>query len=217
MKVDTYIKENQVKYRAWMVEVSQSSYSPLDMAEFAIVSAGCGMERAIMGFTATRGVEGMLEVADTLDISGVFSPYNKASYIDRLRNDGHVLPHPGYREFRRENKLPGLGWAKVSFAACLADPFGSDIVCLDTHMLQMYGIEVKNHPRYFKSLRMYEEIEEVLLRDADTLGVEPFLYQWAAWDWKRGQAHPHGFLWENGYRDLQSSLFDEEDRCLQDS
>lgn len=159
-----YAIDNRSRYLHYLAEVEASPYGPLDMAEFAVISAHCNMERAIDGFLATRDPElDMRRIADRLDLWGVFAPYNKAAYIDRLRVDMAPLPHPDYRDFRRREKLPGLGFAKLSFAACLGDPFGCDIVCLDTHMLQMYDIPIAEHGRYFSSRARYESVEFKLL------------------------------------------------------
>lgn len=83
----------------------------------------------------------------------------------------------------------------------------SDVVCLDTHMLQLYN---SNGNVYRKPL-LYESIENTVVEEATTLQLPPFVYQWASWDWKRitfnGQkADDHSFLWRSGQTKFQISL-----------
>ena len=42
-----YVRENRERYETWLAEIETSPYGPLDMCEFAIISAHCAMEKAI--------------------------------------------------------------------------------------------------------------------------------------------------------------------------
>ena len=117
----------------------------------------------------------------------------KAANIIALRqewDEGMFVEGEAVR-VRREGGPRGLGPAKFSFAACLIAPFRNDMVCLDTHMLQMWG-----WPNNKPTLNQYEAVEDRVMWEADRANFPPFVYQWAVWDWKRGQAEAHEFLWE---------------------
>jgi hypothetical protein len=101
-------------------------------------------------------------------------------------------PVPDYYEYRNRVKLPGLGYSKHSFAACLIDPNGSSIICLDTHMAKCYNVKAR---KLFDSPNLYKRIEAQVLREAAALDLPPFVYQWATWDWQRGKVEDHNFLW----------------------
>ncbi len=214
-----YAYQNRNRYLEWIGNVDRSPYDAIDMMEWAIISAHTKFEPSYYGFKASRGVESMDAVADCLYREGVLAPNNKAAYIMDLRERclyGETpLPMADYREYRRTFKFKGLGHCKLSFGACLIDPFESDIVCLDTHMLQVflgYRPDAKEVNRIYKKLELYESIEETVIAEARDTGLPAFAYQWAVWDWKRAKydhlpPSNHSFLWEGGATQEQLPLF----------
>ena len=158
------------------------------------------------------------DIANALDTAGVLAPRHKAAYIWAARvavEDGRPLPAVDYREYREAVKWSGLGYCKLSFAACLIDPFGSDILCLDTHMLQVY-LGYRPSPRevhrLYRNISDYSYIESIVVLEADEVGLPPFAYQWAVWCWKRAKIDllppdSHDFLWAGGRRQYQLPLF----------
>ena len=49
----------------------------------------------------------------------------------------------------------GLGIAKVSFALELIYPCNAQVVCLDTHMFQLYGLDQTKHARHYPALERH--------------------------------------------------------------
>jgi hypothetical protein len=213
-----YANAKAGQYLEWLQHVDESPWSAYDKIEFAIISAHTKMDNAINGWLASRNWTGLDELADTLYAHGVLAPYHKAAYIstalEQIR-DGTPLPRPDFREWRRDYKLSGLGYCKASFAACLVAPFESDIVCLDTHMLQVYFDErptAKTVASVYRSLPKYEGIENHIRWEAEQVGLPPFAYQWAVWDWKRAKVdhippENHSFLWRGGRDTYQLPMF----------
>ena len=204
-----YADAHFAQYTEWCAQVGDSPYSPRDKLEWAIITAHCPFDKSVAGFLATRNILGLQPLAVALAQSGVMAAGNKAAYITQLRNGDWQTPRPDYRAHRRSNKLPGLGHCKLSFAACLIDPFGADVVCLDTHMLACYGGQVA---KCYRSLAAYEAVEDEVLAEANVVGMPPFAYQWAIWDWwrcKTKQVSPqnHSFLWRAGPTAGQLPLF----------
>ncbi len=214
-----YAHANRAKYLHWIDEVDKSPYSAVDKMEWAIISAHTQFEPSLNGFKATRGLDGLDEVAQGLFEQGVLAPNNKASYIMDLRERclyGETpLPMPDYHEYRRTFKFKGLGHCKLSFGACLVDPYESDIICLDTHILQVflgYRPDANEVNRIYKNLDLYTSIESEVLSEARDCGLPPFAYQWAVWDWKRAKydhlpPSDHSFLWRSGSNQEQLPLF----------
>lgn len=137
-----YAHANTQRYLDWCGELDNSPYDAIDKMEWAIISAHCKFQVSLDGFKATRGVEDYWGLAEALYSQGVLAPGNKADYImdlrDRCLYGETPLPESCYKAYRREYKFRGLGHCKLSFGACLIDPLGSNIVCLDTHILQVY-------------------------------------------------------------------------------
>ena len=196
-----YAHQNKAQYEDWTARVADTPYSAVELMELAIISAHTQFEPMVDGFKATRNAETIDEVADCLYREGVIASHNKAAYIMDVRErcifGDTPLPEADYRDYRREFKFKGLGHAKLSFAACLIDPQGSDIICLDTHMIEVYrGVKGSSNEgrRAISTLARYEAIEDLVLTEAEEVGLTPFAYQWAVWDWKRGTPEPHSFL-----------------------
>ncbi len=214
-------KEFADKYRAryynWLRNVLDSPHSGMDKVEFAIISAHTPMSAAIDGFLATRHDCDSQEYADTLNDNGVLASYAKTAHVWESREliiDGMPLPD-GSQEHRETHKLPGLGICKSSFAACLINPLESQVVCLDTHMLQVL---MERRPtkqevsRVYRRLDVYSELEDQLRIEAHEVDMPVFAYQWAVWDWKRlwsdhKTPEDHSFLWESGRSTYQLPMF----------
>lgn len=204
-----YAHHNTPRYLDWCGELEASPYDAIEKMEWAIISAHCKFQISLSGFKATRGMDGLQELADALYNEGVLAPGNKAAYIldlrDRCLYGDTPLPESCYQVYRRNYKFQGLGHCKLSFGACLIDPLGSNIVCLDTHILQVYlgyRPQLKEVNRIYRRLDLYESIELQLLTEAREVGLPAFAYQWAVWDWKRAKydllpPSDHSFLWRN--------------------
>ena len=192
-----YAAERRDTYLEWCTAVAAGPASDLDRMEFALISAHCPFDRAVAGWYATRGVDDLEELVLMLEETSVLFARNKAANICYLRDEPRFLAPP-YKELRRTLKLPGLGYCKFSFAMCLIDPLRSDVVCLDTHMLQaMLGYKpgVNETQRFYQNLKRYEGLEATVLQEAASLDMPPFAFQWSVWDHQRGYATNHSFLW----------------------
>lgn len=98
----------------------------------------------------------------------------------------------GWRD-RLIKEVTGLARAKASFAVCLADPLGSDVICLDRHMCRLMLGYV---PTGRIPTGRYDRAERKLLTLARAYKVPPFAVQWCLWDAVRGSIEPHASLWE---------------------
>lgn len=96
----------------------------------------------------------------------------------------YPLRGEGLRDCRnRLAKLTtGVKHAKVSFALEMAFPFNREVVCLDTHILQLYGIRESIAPA------LYEKLESHWCETCVELQVPPVIARHIIWDRIRGES-----------------------------
>lgn len=90
-------------------------------------------------------------------------------------------------EFRNRimNKLFGLGLAKTSFALEMCYPLATACVCLDTHMLDLYGLSDKKSKA--NNIQAYIKMEKHWGMEATKLGLSPYVARCMFWDEKQNQ------------------------------
>ena len=210
-----WCQDRSARYLEWAGEVARGPFSPEDKLEFAIISAHTPQSYAIAGFLATRFHFTRDAVYAGLRRTGVFAPGVKAQRIVMLRRRVRAgelgIPKAPFKEWREkdaEHHIEGLGICKLSFGLALSAPLESDVVCLDTHLCREYGVPFA----WTRRLANYASVEARLRGEARVVGLPPFAYQWAVWDYvrlrDRGQApDDHSFLWQGGARQTQPALF----------
>lgn len=87
---------------------------------------------------------------------------------------------------RVEKKLYGLGPAKTAFAIEMCYPLECRTVCLDTHMLQLYGYDTKDVGKA-NSGKKYKEIEYHWLKCCEKNEIEPYMARCLFWDQRQMQ------------------------------
>lgn len=99
-------------------------------------------------------------------------------------------PWPAYRDRLKEVTL-GLGHAKTSFFLELVFPNEAEIVCGDTHQLQLYGLRGNSSP----TPAIYDFVESHWVLECRKLGLAPVASRWALWDLKQG--HTDSRYWSH--------------------
>ena len=94
----------------------------------------------------------------------------------------------------------GLGHAKSSFAVELTYPNDSGVACIDTHLLQSYGLKGNSSP----GERTYGYIEAHWAAECRRLGLAPVAARWYLWDRKQGKSDSRywSYCLEGGKPDL---------------
>ena len=88
-----------------------------------------------------------------------------------------------YRD-RLNNRLKGIGITKVSFTLEMCFPNEAEVVCLDTHMMQLYGMkEVRNSGALKK---VYENNEQDWINRSKNVNTAPYIARCMFWDAKQG-------------------------------
>lgn len=91
-------------------------------------------------------------------------------------------PWTDWREARLA-EIYGIGRAKVSFALEMCFPTECRVVCLDTHIQQLYGLS----PNSALSRGFYEEIESHWLEVCRAMSYPPAIVRHILWDRRQGK------------------------------
>jgi len=84
----------------------------------------------------------------------------------------------GFRN-RIEKNIKGLGMAKSSFAVEMIYPDEAEVVCLDTHLFQAYGLNQTKHARQYGSL------ENHWVKNSARKNLPPYIARCIYWDRKQ--------------------------------
>jgi len=88
---------------------------------------------------------------------------------------------------KTRNKLTeechGIGITKVSFVLEMCHPLDAQVVCLDTHLLQLYEI---TGTKTKAQVQTYHDAEEHWLNMSNGKGIAPYILRSAFWDKKQG-------------------------------
>ena len=100
--------------------------------------------------------------------------WSDPSYYDKGQNEDWVT----YRN-RLVNDIKGLGMAKVSFALEMIHPVNANVVCLDTHLFQAYGLDQTKHRS------QYGKLENHWVENSRKKDLPPYIARCIYWDRKQ--------------------------------
>lgn len=119
-------------------------------------------------------------------LKGFQAAFERDSYPFMPNGDGSE----GWRD--RLQSIRGLARTKASFAVCLSDPLGAEVVCIDRHMARLL---LGYNPKSVKRAD-YDRAENEILALARGVDAPAFAVQWCLWDAQRGHVEPHAALME---------------------
>ena len=93
------------------------------------------------------------------------------------------------RKFRDTlcNKLTQINFAKVSFALEMCKPLTANVVCLDRHILALFGHDKETAP----GKTLYHKMEDYWLRLSKLRDVPPYIARCVYWDRAQNQSDSH--------------------------
>ena len=100
--------------------------------------------------------------------------WSNPSYYDKGQGESWAM----FRN-RLVNDIKGLGMAKVSFGLEMIHPVQANVVCLDTHLFQAYGLNQTKHARQYGNLEEHW-VENSLKKD-----LPPYIARCIYWDRKQ--------------------------------
>jgi hypothetical protein len=171
---------------------------------FAYCSVHTSWEGNISGYKAIKDHEAWKGshkgLRDRLVVSGVGLHNNRARWIDQFSDcfwsdPGAFRRGPReawnvYRD-RLEGKILGLGPAKVSFALELAFPLEAEVLCLDVHMLRLYGVKDQSKLK----VGQYERFEHDWVSRARAAELPSYIVKQVHWDALQGR--PDSRYWSH--------------------
>lgn len=112
--------------------------------------------------------------------------FNRTNYIAKFSSDFWSNPSKyctknkseswtAWRD-RIEKTILGLGKAKTSFAIEMLYPTEAEVVCMDTHLFQIYGLNQN------KDFKHYSTIEKDWINRSKKVGVSPYIARCLFWD-----------------------------------
>jgi thermostable 8-oxoguanine DNA glycosylase len=112
--------------------------------------------------------------------------YISAFYKDYWANPDKYLKNNGenwtvYRN-RLKNEILGLGPAKTSFGIEMIYPNECEVVCMDTHLFKLYGLDQS------RDLRQYEVIEDHWITMCKMYNVPSYIARCLFWDKNQNQS-----------------------------
>jgi hypothetical protein len=162
---------------------------------FAFMSVHTTWESNVRGFKAIREFDRWIDDDDALEgrlrTSGAGLYANRTRFIGEFGHRFWADPSfyrrrtreawPVYRD-RLEADILGLGPAKVSFALEMAFPLEAEVLCLDVHMLRLYG-------RRGVGLRVgeYERMEADWVARSRAAEIPAYIVKQVHWDNKQGK------------------------------
>ena len=164
---------------------------------FAYTSIHTTWEGNVRGYNAIKDIEKWADNKETLRqllIDARCGMHNvRTEYIwnftsDFMANTGDF--HRGSTETwtafrdRLNARCKGIGITKVSFTLEMCFPNEAEVVCLDTHMMQVYGMkEVRNSGALKK---VYENNEQDWINRSQSINTAPYIARCMFWDTKQG-------------------------------
>ena len=96
---------------------------------------------------------------------------NPSDYLTRNTDEGWAE----WRD-RLAKSILGLGKAKTSFAIEMMFPLEAQVVCMDTHLFQVYGLNQS------KNAKLYNDIEADWLQRSADRDIAPYMARCIYWD-----------------------------------
>jgi hypothetical protein len=171
---------------------------------FAYMSVHTTWEGNVSGYQAIKDFRGWLghpaSLRNSLVRSGAGLHNNRARWIDDFGAQywadpaafrrGSREPWHVYRD-RIEQRVTGLGPAKVSFALELSFPLEAEVLCLDVHMLRLYGVKDQSKVK----VGQYERLEADWVGRARAVEMPSYIVKQMHWD--RLQGRPDSRYWSH--------------------
>lgn len=128
--------------------------------------------------------------------SGVGLHNNRAKYIWNFSQQfwsnpkDFYLTRKKYHIKKRDqivNKIIGLGMAKVSFALEMIHPNECRTLCLDVHMLRLYGMENLVYTKSKNGIAKYKKAEQHWIINCGKMKVPSYIARCTYWDSLQGK------------------------------
>jgi len=176
-----------------------ASVTPQDCGEkfqrwlFAFMSVHTSWQSNVKGYQAIKAWTEWFNKPDALKeklISSTVGMHNnRTRYVDEFSKAYWNAPKTFNKQqgetwvqFRNRlvEQVLGLGMAKISFGLEMCYPNEAEVVCMDTHLFQFYGLDQTTDSKH------YEEIERHWIQMCKMWNVPSYIARCIYWDKKQG-------------------------------
>ena len=183
------------KYSKYWASVTPACYSEIFQRWlFGFMSVHTSWESNIKGYMAIKDwwvwINDEEKLKELLLNSRVGLHINRARFLMEFatkfwKDPSKYLKSPSepWTDFRNRlvKETLGLGMAKTSFSLELCYPNEANVVCLDTHMFKIYGLDQT------KDARLYTDLEKHWVEMSKMWNVPPYIARCLYWDMKQNK------------------------------
>lgn len=160
---------------------------------FAYASIQTGWARNVVIYNALKDLDWVGDKEHLYDLlvdtgAGMHNGRTKniSAFADDFWNDPAAFygrPGESWADYRKRlmQRIPGMGMAKTSFVLEMTWPTTAEVICIDTHILQLYGCEPGRLSR-----ATYKELEKHWVSTCEEQGLAPAIARAIYWDDNQG-------------------------------
>lgn len=161
---------------------------------FAFCSVHTTWQNNVRGYDAVKDLAWLRDKAlllKRLEDSRVGLHNMRTAFIWKFKKQFLMCPdfftrHAGESWIQARNRIhdgiSGLGYAKTSFAMELCFPLEAELVCLDVHMLRLYGRDDMNGRSGNRFHELYHTMESDWVERALTRSIPSYIARCVYWD-----------------------------------
>jgi thermostable 8-oxoguanine DNA glycosylase len=152
-------------------------------------------ESNVKGYNAVKNFDEWFDdkelLLEKIKNSGVGLHNNRTKYIWDFKTKfwnnpkDYIITTKKYHVKKRDSiidKMQGLGAAKVSFSCEMQNPNECRVVCLDVHLLRLYGCENLKYNKSTKGMNTYKKIERHWSTSCGRVGVPCYIMRSLYWN-----------------------------------
>jgi thermostable 8-oxoguanine DNA glycosylase len=193
---ETFPRDKVVSYKEYWESIRPQNHDDIFRRYlFSFMSVHTTWESNVKGYNAVKNFSEWFDNKELLltkiKDSGVGLHNNRTEYIwdfkDKFWSNpkDYIITTKKYHVKKRDSiiqKIRGLGAAKISFSCEMQNPNGCRVVCLDVHLLRLYGCENLKYNKSPKGMETYKKIERHWSIQCGKVGVPCYIMRSLYWN-----------------------------------
>jgi len=205
---DNFPKDKVVKYKEYWESVRPQNVEDIFRRYlFSFMSVHTTWESNVKGYLAVKDFNDWIDDKELLlhkiKESGVGLHNNRTEYIWYFKDRFWANPKEFYFTSKKYHvkkrdsivsKIKGISWAKISFSLEQIHPLDCRVLCLDIHMLRLYGMENLKY-KTGAGLKEYKKAERHWIVNCGRLKVPSYIARSIYWDQLQNQEDSRYWSW----------------------